>query len=727
MDKQVDQLNPAQRSAVEYSNGPLLIIAGAGSGKTATLAHRVAELIVRGADPRRVLLLTFTRRAAAEMIRRAQLLLGKARAGNSAAGGLTWAGTFHSIANRLLRLHAPAIGLDPSFTVLDREDSADLLDWLRHQLGLAKTEKRFPRKATCLAIYSRVVNAQEPLGNCLQQSFTWYVEWEPQLRQLFAAYVDAKRARHVLDYDDLLLYWWMMMAEPRLAAKVGERFDHVLVDEYQDTNKLQAEILLRLKPDGSGVTVVGDDAQSIYSFRAASVRNILDFPAQYSPPAAVITLEQNYRSSQPILDAANATIGLAKRRFTKDLFSTRKQGGRPLLVTVNDEAEQVRYVAERVLAEREAGLALKRQAVLFRAAHHSDALEVELARRNIPFVKYGGLRFLEAAHIKDVLGILRWAENPRDAIAAFRSLQLLTGVGPAGAGHAWEWLEGRGFDLQALNAFSPAGASQTEWPSFCDLLRSLHAQTAAWPGQIGNVRRWYEPRLEALHGDAHARSGDLEQLEQIAGGFESRERFLSELTLDPPSATGAEAGPPLLDEDYLVLSTIHSAKGQEWDAVFVLNVVDGCIPSDMATGTPAEIEEERRLLYVAMTRAKSSLHLLRPLRFFVRQQSRYGDRHVIAPLTRFLPDIILDRFERVTIHDPARPPGDGPPEPTNVHIDVAARLQALWTAPTAGTSPLSPGRSLPPRKSDGQDAACETPPAPRPCSLPAIRKAGAGG
>jgi len=684
MDKQVDQLNPAQRAAVEHGTGPLLVIAGAGSGKTATLAHRVAELIVRGADPRRILLLTFTRRAAAEMIRRAQTILGRQRAisaANTGAGGLSWAGTFHAIANRLLRLHASSIGLNPSFTVLDREDSADLIDLLRHQLGFAKTERRFPRKATCLGIYSRTVNAQEPLGDCLKQSFTWYVEWESQLRQLFSAYVEAKQTRHVLDYDDLLLYWWMMMAEPELATRVGERFDHVLVDEYQDTNKLQAEILLKLKPDGNGVTVVGDDAQSIYSFRAASVRNILDFPKQYSPPAEIVTLAQNYRSSQPILDASNAAIGLSKQRFTKDLFSTRKDGGRPLLVTVNDEAEQVRYVADRVLAEREAGLALKRQAVLFRAAHHSDALEVELARRNIPFVKYGGLRFLEAAHIKDVLGILRWAENPRDSIAAFRSLQLLTGVGPAGAGHAWAWMEEHGFDPQALATFSSAGAAQSEWPSFCQLVRSLQEKSAAWPAQIGAVRRWYEPRLEALHGDAHSRTGDLEQLEQIAGGFPSRERFLSELTLDPPSATGAEAGPPFLDEDYLILSTIHSAKGQEWDAVFVLNVVDGCIPSDMATGTPEEIEEERRLLYVAMTRAKTGLHLIRPLRFFVRQQSRHGDRHVIAPLTRFLPEQILDRFERVTVHDPARPPGDGPPEKAGVSIDVAARLKALWNAP----------------------------------------------
>jgi DNA helicase-2/ATP-dependent DNA helicase PcrA len=684
VNKQVDQLNPVQRRAVECGNGPLLIIAGAGSGKTSTLAHRVADLIAKGADPRRVLLLTFTRRAAAEMIRRAQLIIGKTgKMGAetlkpSGAANIPWAGTFHSVANRLLRLHAASIGLDPSFTVLDREDSADLLDLLRNQLGLARTEKRFPRKATCLAIYSRTVNAQEPLVACLKQSFTWYAEWEAPLRQLFSAYVDAKHARHVLDYDDLLLYWWLMMSEPKLAECVGARFDHVLVDEYQDTNTLQAETLRKLKPDGTGITVVGDDAQSIYSFRAASVRNILDFPNQFTPPATVITLEQNYRSSQPILEASNAVISLAKQRFTKDLFSTRTTGEKPRLVTVNDETEQVRYVADQVLEQREAGLALKRQAVLFRAAHHSDALEVELARRNIPFVKYGGLRFLEAAHIKDVLAILRWAENPHDSIAAFRCLQLLCGVGPTGAGQAWTWVEERGFDLQTLADFSPASAAKGEWPSFCTLMLALHAKQAGWPAQIGALRRWYEPRLEALHGDAHARAGDLEQLEQIAGGFESRERFLSEVTLDPPNATGAEAGPPLLDEDYLILSTIHSAKGQEWDAVFVLNVIDGCIPSDLATGTPEEIEEERRLLYVAMTRAKNTLHLLRPLRFFLRQQHRYSDRYVTVPRSRFIPDNILERFERVTEHDPARSTGDSGAQTGNVSIDVAAKLRALW-------------------------------------------------
>ena len=400
----LDALNPAQRDAVVHGKGPLLIIAGAGSGKTNTLAHRVSHLIVGGADARRILLLTFSRRAAAEMSLRAQRILARASTGSGKPmAPPSWAGTFHAVANRLLRLHAPDVGLDPAFTVLDRSDAADSIDVVRHDLGLAKVERRFPKKSTCLAIYSRVVNAQEPLGKTLDASFPWCKEHVEELRQLFAAYVELKQRQHVLDYDDLLLYWLHLMQDETLAARVRRRFDHVLVDEYQDTNALQAQILLRLAPTGDGVTVVGDDAQSIYAFRAATVRNILDFPAQFSPPARVVTLEENYRSTQPILDAANAVIALAAERFTKNLFSSRRSEARPFLVSAADEDAQVDYVVTRVLEAREAGVPLKRQAVLFRAAHHSDALEIELARRNVPFVKYGGLKFLEAAHVKDAL------------------------------------------------------------------------------------------------------------------------------------------------------------------------------------------------------------------------------------------------------------------------------------------------------------------------------------
>ena len=433
------RLNEAQRSAVLHGEGgvagPLLVIAGAGTGKTNTLAHRVAHLILKGADPRRILLMTFSRRAAAEMTRRIERIAGEVLGEKAAAmtAGLTWAGTFHAIGARVLREHAPALGLDPAFTLHDRSNSEDLMNLARHRLGLSRTKSRFPTKGTCLAIYSRAVNARRPLEPLLEADFPWCLGWAAELKSLFAAYVEAKQAAQVLDYDDLLLYWAEMLADPAAAAALGAAFDHVLVDEYQDTNRLQAEILRALKPDGRGVTVVGDDAQAIYGFRAAEVRNILDFPAQFEPRARIVTLERNYRSTEPILAAANAVIGEARERFAKELWTERRSEMRPLLVTVADETAQADYVCAEVLAAREAGTALKAQAVLFRAAHHSGPLEIELTRRNIPFVKFGGLKFLEAAHVKDLLAILRFAENPRDRLAGFRVLQLLPGIGPAAA------------------------------------------------------------------------------------------------------------------------------------------------------------------------------------------------------------------------------------------------------------------------------------------------------
>lgn len=432
-------MNDRQRSAVEHgigekaaADGPLLIIAGAGSGKTNTLAHRVAHLIVNGADPRRILLMTFSRRAAAEMARRVERISAKVLGIKDGTTGeaLGWAGTFHGIGARLLRIYAEQIGLNVDFTIHDREDSADLMNLVRHELGFSRTETRFPTKGTCLAIYSRVVNSEAPLEQVLRQNFPWVCGWEVQLRDLFATYVEAKQAQNVLDHDDLLLYWAQMVSDPDLASDIGARFDHVLVDEYQDTNRLQSSILIERKPTGVGLTVVGDDAQSIYSFRAATIRNILDFPAGFDPPASIITLDRNYRSTQPILAAANGVIDLARERFTKNLWTERQSEERPRLVTVKDEAEQANYIVERVLENRETGTILKQQAVLFRTSSHSVPLEIELTRRNIPFVKYGRLKFLDSAHVKDMLAMLRFAQNPRDRVASFRLLQMLPGIGP---------------------------------------------------------------------------------------------------------------------------------------------------------------------------------------------------------------------------------------------------------------------------------------------------------
>jgi DNA helicase-2/ATP-dependent DNA helicase PcrA len=543
------QLNPQQRLAVEHGvrdgAGPLLVIAGAGSGKTNTLAHRVAHLIAAGADPQRILLLTFSRRAAVEMTRRVGRVAARAMGAEAAAlsEARHWAGTFHAIGARLLRDYAEAIGLDRAFTIHGREDSADLMNLVRHELGCGRLDKRFPTKGTCLAIYSRAVNAEASLEEILGTVFPWCAMWAAELRELFAAYVAAKQAQAVLDYDDLLLYWAQMMQEPALAADVSARFDHVLVDEYQDTNRLQASILLALKPDGRGLTVVGDDAQSIYAFRAADVRNILDFPKQFSPPARVVTLEQNYRSTQPILAAANAVIALAAERFTKNLWSERQSAEPPALVSVGDESEQARYVATRVLENREAGMALKAQAVLFRASHHSGPLEVELTRRNIPFVKFGGLKFLEASHVKDVLAVLRWSENPQDRVAGFRVLQLLPGIGPATAGRLLDRIGASGDVTGALTADDPPARAADDWPAFVDMVRMLRARSAGWPAELDMVRRWYEPHLERLHEDAPLRAADILQLAQIGAGYPSRERFLTELTLDPPDATSGLSDP----------------------------------------------------------------------------------------------------------------------------------------------------------------------------------------
>ena len=684
----LDTLNIQQRRAVEHGIGegdtrpgpPLLVIAGAGSGKTNTLAHRVAHLILNGADPRRILLMTFSRRASVEMARRVEritrdVLGGK---GAGAAGALAWAGTFHGIGARLLREYAEQIGLDPAFTIHDREDSADLMNLIRHNLGLSKTESRFPTKGTCIGIYSRCVNAEMSIDDVLNSSFKWCANWSKELKELFAAYVEAKQSQNVLDYDDLLLYWAQMMSEAAIADDVATRFDHVLVDEYQDTNRLQASVLLALKRDGRGLTVVGDDAQSIYSFRAATVRNILDFPKHFSPPAEIITLDRNYRSTQPVLAAANAVIDLAAERFTKNLWSDREAAERPRIVAVRDEADQARYIVDRVLENREAGALLKHQAVLFRTSHHSGPLEVELAQRNIPFVKFGGLKFLDAAHVKDLLALLRFAENPRDRVAGFRLLQLLPGIGPTTAQRV---LDGMIETPQPVDTLSrmpvPARVVETDWLAFVEAIVALYSSGASWPADIANARQWYEPHLERMHEDATTRRADLLQLEQIASGYPSRERFLTELTLDPPDATSDESGPPLQDEDYLILSTIHSAKGQEWKSVFVLNVVDGCIPSDLGTGTTAEIEEERRLLYVAMTRAKDDLHLVVPQRFFTHGQANNGDRHVYAARTRFIPNALLKHFDTTAWPQVDQSPATRGPAP-GVRINVGAKMREMW-------------------------------------------------
>ena len=632
-------LNPQQLQAARHGDGPLLVVAGAGTGKTTTLVHRVVWLIAGGVNPGRILLLTFTRRAAAQMIRRVDSTLrviDGAAAGNrqSLHGAQVWGGTFHAISTRLLRQYGKAIKLDPGFTIHDRTDSEDLLNVVRTELGLAKTDRRFPKKGTCMSIYSRCVNAQRKLDRVLPESFPWCEEWAEELGKLFNAYVDRKESASVLDYDDLLLYWHELMGDPKAGQAVRDKFDCVLVDEYQDTNSLQAEILYRLCPAGKGITVVGDDAQSIYSFRAATVRNIFDFPKHYAD-TTIVPLEQNYRSTQPILDATNSVIGQAKERYTKNLWSERTEGERPWLVTCESEADQADFVIERILEHREGGIDLMRQAVLFRASHHSILLEAELARRKIPFHKYGGLKFIETAHVKDLMSFLRLAENPRDLVSGSRLLTLVPGIGPRKARQLMDVLLESGGDFEVWTNWKPPAAAGEIFPRLVKLLGGLSGMKSDLPGQVNRARKFYTPLLEEIYDNARPRSRDLEQIEQIASRYRDRRTMLAEITLDPPSSTQDMAGPPLLDDDYLVLSTIHSAKGLEWDSVYVIHAADGNIPSDMSTGSPEEIEEELRLFYVAMTRAKRSLYVCCPLRYYRYPGSR-SDTHGYAQVTRFV-------------------------------------------------------------------------------------------
>ncbi|HEY1283844.1 MAG TPA: ATP-dependent helicase [Steroidobacteraceae bacterium] len=685
------KLNGPQRKAVAHGealpkgwkSGPLLIVAGAGAGKTNTLAHRVAHLAMHGVDPARILMLTFTRRAATEMRRRAHDIVKEALkeplggVSHTISQRLTWAGTFHSIGNRLLRHYARHLKLDPQFSVADRGDSADLMDGLRMELGLASKEQRFPRKETCLQIYSYRVNTQRSLKETLEQQYPWCAQWEADLTKLYRAYVERKQRCCILDYDDLLLYWHAMMADNRLAQHVTSHFDHILVDEYQDTNRLQADILHALRPDGAGLTVVGDDAQAIYSFRAAAVDNILGFPDRFNPRAEVVTLAQNYRSTQEVLDVSNALMAEAPRQYRKHLLAVRGSGARPSFVTVADIQTQAEFVCLEVLKHREANVPLKRQAVLFRSSSHSDVLEVELARRKIPYVKYGGLKFLEAAHIKDLMAVLRWVDNPRNTVAAFRVLQLLPGMGPVNARKCIEHIEAQNYSFEALKSHTVSQELGVAWRKLTEMLLTLADPQRQWPGQVNLVREWYRPHFERLYEHFHTRLGDLDQLELLSGQYPSRERFLTELTLDPPNATSDLAGTPVLDEDYLVLSTIHSAKGMEWDTVYLLNVVDGSFPNEFATGKAELIEEERRLLYVGMTRAQNELFLMGPLKFHLTNQSRNGDAHVYGGRSRFMTDKVLKCLEART-YQSTMMEAAGLQGEAEASLDIGARVKEMW-------------------------------------------------
>jgi DNA helicase-2/ATP-dependent DNA helicase PcrA len=643
-DNWLKELNPRQLEAVTYGDGPLLVVAGAGSGKTRTLAYRVSYLISKGIAPERILLLTFTRRAAEEMLKRAASAVSE---GNMATNQV-WSGTFHSFANRILRMYSQSAGLTPDFTVIDHTDSEDLLDVIRNDLTFSQKESRFPRKSTCLAIYSRRVNGNEELDTVLKKDFPWCLIWEDELKTLFREYVARKQKQNILDYDDLLLYLYYLLQDEKMADLVGSRFDHILVDEYQDTNRIQAGILLGLRQNNKNIMVVGDDAQSIYGFRSATVANMLDFPKQF-PGTKIVTLNQNYRSLQPILSTTNRVISQARERYSKDLWSERKGEQRPKLITCMDETGQDNEVVRLVLEHYEQGIPLHRQAVLFRAAWHSNSLEIVLTRRNIPYHKYGGLKFLETAHIKDLISLLRLVENPRDEIAWFRILQLFGGIGPVTASSVISHVRENNFNPTSITSFRSPPAARDEMTCFGALLRGLREMGDEKPGmQIERIREFYKPLLWRNHENPEPRENDIEYLGVIAGGYNSRRRFLADLILDPPTSTGDLAGPPTKDEDWLVLSTIHSAKGLEWDVVYLIHAADGYLPSDMSTGSDEEIDEELRVAYVAMTRARDFLYVLWPQRYYLRPFS-FSDRHSYVQCSRFFTEEVVSTMEEVSL------------------------------------------------------------------------------
>ncbi|MDA0988758.1 MAG: ATP-dependent helicase [Chloroflexi bacterium] len=666
-----NELNEQQLEAVTHGNGPLLIVAGAGTGKTRTLAYRVAHLISEGVAPERILLLTFTRRAAEEMLKRASSAIST----GPLAMRQVWGGTFHSVANRILRIHAQLAGLPQDFTIMDRSDAEDLLDLIRTDLGFSHTKNRFPKKSTCLDIYSRKVNGNEDLEVILEKYFPWCDAWLDELKTLFKEYVARKQKSFVLDYDDLLLYWYLLLQDNHVADRIGGNFDHVLVDEYQDTNRMQAGILNAMRRENKNITVVGDDAQSIYSFRSATVANMMEFPQQY-PGTRLVKLEQNYRSSQPILDTTNGLINQGMDRYTKELWSEREGQQRPQLITCIDESQQDEAVVDKVLEHYEQGIPLHKQAVLFRAASHSNSLELALTRRNIPFHKYGGLKFLEAAHVKDLIGFLRILENPRDEVAWFRVLQLLNGVGPITASAVFGHVTDNGYDATSIESFDPPASARQEIIDLVQLMRDLSPTQGLEPSvKLDRIVKFYTPLLLRNYENPEPRLNDIIYLQNIAAGYTSVTQFLSELILDPPASTGDLAGIPTLDEDWLVLSTIHSAKGLEWDAVYLIHAADGFLPSDMATGSSDDIQEELRLTYVAMTRARDFLYVLRPQRYY-HGASRVSDKHGYAQLCRFFtPDVVgtMDQVERDRHNDTGDDPASG------LHpVDIAAQIRDMW-------------------------------------------------
>jgi len=673
------ELNARQREAATFGDGPLRIIAGPGTGKTTTLTARVDILLERGVAPERILLLTFTRRSAGEIVSRVRALRGASQ-GRRVSGG-----TFHSVAHHTLRRHHTAVGLPAGFGVLDRGDTADLMDLVRGEMGILSRERRLPKKGTLGALYSRTVNTGVPLADVMREITPWCAESLDEVASLFTAFVARKRSLGLLDFDDLLLYWRVAAQDEALGEELGAAYDHILVDEFQDVNLLQLDVLVGLRRMDPRLTIVGDDAQAIYGFRGATARFLLD-AERFFDGLTTITLDINYRSSGAILGVANAIAADAPEGFSSVLREEVPVTGasQPLLVHCADERDQSESVADRVLEFYEQGIPLQKQAVLFRAAHHSADLEIELARRRIPFVKYGGLRYLEAAHVKDLLAAFRLADNPRDEMAWFRLLQLMPGVGPAKARQAINSLR----DMDGKIPLSH-GEIQRRWSGVVDVLPSdvremsrnladALCEKELEPTEVHaeRIRRAIVPLVSSTYDDAVVRLEDLGALVLACAGTLRLSDVAAEQALEPPASTGDLAGPPMIDEDWLVLSTVHSAKGLEFDAVHVIHAADGNFPSDMSTGSPEGLEEERRLFYVAITRAQRNLAIYVPLRY---HHHRIRDDHSWSQPSRFLSESVRSALVEVPSTDKRQ---ENQSSPSTVVLDgsevVKGQLSKLW-------------------------------------------------
>jgi DNA helicase II / ATP-dependent DNA helicase PcrA len=672
-------LNERQREAANFGDGPLRIIAGPGTGKTTTLTARVEILLGRGVPPERILLLTFTRRSAREIVNRVRAIRGAERARRVSGG------TFHSVAHHTLRRHHDAVGLPEGFGVLDRGDAADLLDLVRGELSILSRERRLPKKGTLGALYSRTVNTGMPLIDVMREATPWCVESIDEVASVFTAFVARKRSLGLLDFDDLLLFWRAAAQDAVLGRELGASYDHILVDEFQDVNLLQLDVLVGLRQVDPRLTIVGDDAQAIYGFRGATARFLLDAEL-YFADLTTVTLDVNYRSSAPILAVANAVAADAPEGFSSVLRedSPIAGAGQPLLVHCADERHQSETVADRVLELYEQGIALQKQAVLFRAAHHSADLEIELSRRRIPFVKYGGLRYLEAAHVKDMLAAFRLADNPRDEMAWFRLFQLMPGVGPAKARRAIDALR----DVDGKIPLSHDEIQQ-RWTGVDDVLpsdvREMSQTLAQALGKNASepvalhaerIQRAMEPLIMSSYDDAAPRLEDLGALVLASAATTRLSDVAAEQVLEPPASTGDLAGPPMIDEDWLVLSTVHSAKGLEFDAVHVIHAADGNFPSDMSLGSPEGLEEERRLFYVAITRARRNLCVYVPLRY---HHHRVRDDHSWAQPSRFLSESVRTKLLEIPVIDTD---GQSTSSQSGVAINasdvVAGQLSKLW-------------------------------------------------